>query len=102
MVDEGGSAPPITNSIDESNNDSSSNLNSAEKIGGNSQTQISSQISSSNSVYGKGLGKKPFDFEKMAEMYDKQNNVIDLIPGVGLFIDLLKIFFLFIEIKKKE
>jgi hypothetical protein len=100
MVDNGGSVPPNKIPLDESNNDSSSNANSVEKIGGNEEDKniqlrqevTSSQISSS-SVFGKGLGKKPFDFEKISEMYDKKNNVINLVPGAGLFVDLLKIFF---------
>jgi hypothetical protein len=111
MVDEGGSAPPTKLCIDESNNDSSLNVDHVENIGGknegkNIQPQLSinsSQISSP-SPFGKGLGKKPFNFEKMAEIYDKENNVIDLVPGAGLF-DLLKIFLIYFylsKIKKKE
>jgi hypothetical protein len=111
MVDNGGSTPLNKLPIDESSSDSSLNSSCVTNSGGkdvteNIQPQLevtSSQISS-NSPFGKGLGKKPFDFQKISEIYDKENNVINLIPGIGLFIDLLKIFFLFIllKIKKKE
>jgi hypothetical protein len=40
---------------------------------------------SSISPFGKGLGKQPLDFEKIAQMYDEENNVINLVPGAGLF-----------------
>jgi hypothetical protein len=111
MVDEGGSVPPIKKLVDESSSDSSSNIGGKEESGGKGdskneslQSEIPSSQISSNSPFGKGLGKGPFDFEKMSQIYDKRNNVIDLVPGAGLFIDLLKIFFnLFLtKIKKKE
>jgi hypothetical protein len=95
MVDNGGSVPPNKIRIDESNVNSSSNVNTVLICGGKdddkNESVTSSQISS-NSPFGKGLGKKPIDFQKISEMYDKQNNVINLIPGIGLFVDLLKIF----------
>jgi hypothetical protein len=91
MVDNGGSVPPTKNTLDESSSDSSSNINSVQNNGGKDvsknepvQTEVASSQISTNSVFGKGLGKQPFDFEKIAQIYDKQNNVIDLVPGAGL------------------
>jgi hypothetical protein len=91
-VDNGGSVPPTKIPFYESSSDSSSNNNSVQNTGGKDvsknepvQTEVASQIST-NSVFGKGLGKQPFDFEKIAQIYDKQNNVIDLVPGAGLIL----------------
>jgi hypothetical protein len=88
MVDEGGSVPPTKIQIDESSSDSSLNNVNVENTGGeNDLENLSTQISqsSTNSPFGKGLGKGPFDFEKISQIYDKKNNVIDLVPGAGLY-----------------
>jgi hypothetical protein len=102
MVDNGGSAPPNKIPLNESNVNSSSNVNSVPICGGKDddknvpvQPADSSPQISSSSPFGKGLGKKPIDFQKISEIYDKQNNVINLIPGIGLFVDLLKIFLIY-------
>jgi hypothetical protein len=109
MVDEGGSAPPTKIRIDESSSDSSSNINTEANSGGEDDSKnapLLSQITSSqipsSSPFGKGLGKGPFDFEKMSQIYDKQNNVIDLVPGAGLFVDLLKIFLIYFNKDQEE
>jgi hypothetical protein len=101
MVDNGGSAPPNKILLDESSSDSSSNSSNDTNSGGKDTTKnipLPSSIPSSQTspklIFGKGLGKKPFDFQKISEIYDKENNVINLIPGIGLLIDLLKIFFI--------
>jgi hypothetical protein len=92
MVDNGGSSPPIKIPLDESSSDSSSIINSVTEKGGKDeyknesfQSVVTSTQTSTNSVFGKGLGKQPFDFEKIAAQYDKDNNVINLIPGAGFF-----------------
>jgi hypothetical protein len=91
-VDNGGSVPPTKIPIDESLSDSSLNVNSDSNSGGKDedkneplQSQVTSSQISSSSVFGKGLGKQPFDFDKISQMYDKKNNVIDLVPGAALY-----------------
>jgi hypothetical protein len=80
MVDEGGSVPPIINSINEllkkpSSSSSSIPINTEQNGGKVADNAV--QIS----PFGKGLGKQPLDFE-----------LIYLIPGAGLN------FFLFLFI----
>jgi hypothetical protein len=102
MVDEGGSVPPIINSIDKLDDNSSLNISNVKNSGGIDEvknvpilsTDTSSQNSSS-SPFGKGLGKKPYNFEKMAEIYDKDHNVINLVPGAGLCFSFVCFLFYF-------
>jgi hypothetical protein len=94
MVDEGGSVPQNKQSLDESSSDSSSFNGGKEESGGKQIFQNESIQVVEISPYGKGLGKQPLDFEKIASQYDKDNNVIDLIPGVGFFL-FFYFFYLF-------
>jgi hypothetical protein len=97
MVDTGGQIVEQKESVKENVNNVNSNIGGNEEKGGQENILENGILQVSDySPFGKGLGKKPIDFEKLSEIYDKDNNVINLIPGAGLCIYFYLFIYLFI------